>query len=136
MAHPEVCGEREVLRRAIENVVRNSIRYAPPASEVEVRLESKKHAAQVSVRASTATIALTGTGTQTLSGPNSYAGGTTLSSGQLNINSATAIGTGALWGLEIDAFTTGASSFEKRGGGDRIGLGVVVGRAFGQPDAV
>lgn len=50
LAHPEVCGDRELLRRAIENVVRNSIRYAPPASEVEVRLESKKHAAQLLVR--------------------------------------------------------------------------------------
>lgn len=42
------------------------------------------------------------------------------------------VGSGALWGLEIDAFTTGPSRFKERGGGDRIGLGVVVGRAFGQ----
>lgn len=42
------------------------------------------------------------------------------------------VGRGPLWGLEIDAFTTGPSSFTERGGGDRIGLGVVVGRAFGQ----
>src|SRR5436309_4300158 len=40
-------------------------------------------------------------------------------------------GTGALWGLEIDAFTTGPSRFDQVGGGDRIGLGVVVGRAQG-----
>jgi len=34
-----------------------------------------------------------------------------------------AVGNGALWGLEIDAFTTGPSRFKERG---------VVGRAFGQ----
>jgi hypothetical protein len=39
------------------------------------------------------------------------------------------LGTGALWGLEIDAFTTGPSRFAETGGGDRIGLGIVVGRA-------
>ncbi|MEN9468779.1 MAG: hypothetical protein RL630_512 [Verrucomicrobiota bacterium] len=38
----------------------------------------------------------TGPGSLTLSGNNSYSGGTTLSAGQLNINSASAIGTGAL----------------------------------------
>jgi hypothetical protein len=41
-------------------------------------------------------------------------------------------GSGALWGLEVDAFTTGPSRFKQTGGGDRIGIGVVVGRAFGQ----
>ena len=41
-----------------------------------------------------------------------------------------AVGTGAIWGLEVDAFTTGPSRFRQNGGGDRIGLGVVVGRAF------
>ena len=43
-----------------------------------------------------------------------------------------ATGTGALWGLEIDAFTTGPSRFDQTGGGDRIGLGIVLGRAFGK----
>jgi hypothetical protein len=38
-------------------------------------------------------------------------------------------GTGAVWGLEIDAFTHGPSRFDQVGGGDRIGLGIVVGRA-------
>ena len=38
-------------------------------------------------------------------------------------------GTGPVWGLEIDAFTNGPSRFDERGGGDRIGLGIVVGRA-------
>lgn len=43
-----------------------------------------------------------------------------------------AVGTGALWGLEVDAFTTGPSRFDETGGGDRIGLGVVMGRAYGK----
>jgi signal transduction histidine kinase len=46
----EVRGDRELLRRAIENVVRNSIRYAPPASEVDVQLERGRDTARISVR--------------------------------------------------------------------------------------
>ena len=46
----EVCGDRELLRRAIENVVRNSIRYAPPSSEVDVQLEQQRDSARISVR--------------------------------------------------------------------------------------
>jgi len=45
----------------------------------------------------------TGAGALTLSGNNTYSGGTILNGGQLNINSATAIGTG---GLTISAGTT------------------------------
>ncbi len=40
-------------------------------------------------------LSLTGAGTVTLAGANSYTGGTTLSTGTLNINNASAIGTGA-----------------------------------------
>ncbi|HEY1325956.1 MAG TPA: hypothetical protein VGI14_03400 [Casimicrobiaceae bacterium] len=43
-----------------------------------------------------------------------------------------AVGTGALWGLEVDAFSTGPSRFDETGGGERIGLGVVLGRAYGR----
>ena len=39
-------------------------------------------------------------------------------------------GSGAVWGLEIDAFTSGPSRFDQTGGGDRIGLGIVLGRAL------
>jgi two-component system sensor histidine kinase CpxA len=46
----EVCGDRELLRRAIENVVRNSIHYAPPASEVDVQLDRGRDMARISVR--------------------------------------------------------------------------------------
>jgi two-component system sensor histidine kinase CpxA len=46
----EVCGDRELLRRAFENVVRNSIRYAPPESEVEVQMQPSAETACVSVR--------------------------------------------------------------------------------------
>ncbi len=45
-----VRGDRELLRRAVENVVRNAIRYAPEQSSVEVRLENKPGKAVVSVR--------------------------------------------------------------------------------------
>ncbi len=43
-------GDRELLRRAIENVVRNSIRYAPRESVVELELEQASGAATISVR--------------------------------------------------------------------------------------
>jgi two-component system sensor histidine kinase CpxA len=45
-----VLGNPELLRRAVENVVRNSIRYAPPESTVEVDLEAVGSAASISVR--------------------------------------------------------------------------------------
>ncbi len=53
----------------------------------------------------TLTLNVNGTGSLTLSGNNAYSGGTNLNGGQLNINSATAIGTGTLaiaTGLTID----------------------------------
>ena len=43
-----------------------------------------------------------------------------------------ATGAGGLWGLEVDAFTSGPSQFDIVGGGDRVGLGVVVGRAYNE----
>jgi hypothetical protein len=60
---------------------------------------------------------------------NKYANGPTWG-GVIEAQDAT--GTGALWGLEVDAFTNGPSRFAERGGGDRVGLGVVVGRAYGR----
>ena len=43
-------GDREVLRRAIENVLRNAIRYNPAGSSVEVKLAATGDAAHIAVR--------------------------------------------------------------------------------------
>ena len=43
-------GDAELLRRAIENVIRNAIRYAPQGSQVEIELTRRGHDAIVSVR--------------------------------------------------------------------------------------
>jgi two-component system sensor histidine kinase CpxA len=43
-------GNAELLRRAIENVLRNAIRYAPSESTVEVRLEREKEQVRITVR--------------------------------------------------------------------------------------
>lgn len=43
-------GDREVLRRAVENVVRNAIRYTPAATSVDVQLDATTGAARISVR--------------------------------------------------------------------------------------
>ncbi|HMC58945.1 MAG TPA: ATP-binding protein [Candidatus Solibacter sp.] len=43
-------GDRELLRRAIENVVRNSIRYSPGGGAVDVKLGTTKDSARISVR--------------------------------------------------------------------------------------
>ena len=40
-------------------------------------------------------------------------------------------GTGPLWGVEVDAFANGPSRFDQTGGGDRIGVGIVLGQARG-----
>jgi len=45
-----VCGDRELLRRAFENVVMNAIRYAPQGSAVEIALAADESVARVSVR--------------------------------------------------------------------------------------
>jgi two-component system sensor histidine kinase CpxA len=43
-------GDPELLRRAMENVIRNAIRYSPPATVVEVTLGRRNGAAVVDVR--------------------------------------------------------------------------------------
>ena len=45
-----VRGDRELLRRAIENVLRNAIRYAPEGSVIDVRLEAAAGKAALSIR--------------------------------------------------------------------------------------
>jgi signal transduction histidine kinase len=43
-------GDRELLRRAVENVLRNAIRYTPRGSTVDVRMECAGQTARISVR--------------------------------------------------------------------------------------
>jgi two-component system sensor histidine kinase CpxA len=43
-------GDPELLRRAVENVVRNAIRHAPQQSAVEVSLENRGRSARIRVR--------------------------------------------------------------------------------------
>ena len=45
-----VKGDPELLRRAVENVARNAIRYAPPDTGVEMKLECRGSSAVVRVR--------------------------------------------------------------------------------------
>ena len=45
-----VCGDRELLRRAIENIVRNAIRYAPEGSTVDVQLQAIDSTTRITVR--------------------------------------------------------------------------------------
>ena len=45
-----VTGDPELLRRAVENVIRNAIRYAPPQSAVKVRLTRDNQTSRVQVR--------------------------------------------------------------------------------------
>jgi signal transduction histidine kinase len=45
-----VTGDPELLRRAVENVIRNAIRYAPRETPVEVRLEPNGSTARIQVR--------------------------------------------------------------------------------------
>jgi two-component system sensor histidine kinase CpxA len=50
-AEPTVLqGDPELLRRAIENVIRNAIRYAPPETSVEMALEKINGLARIRVR--------------------------------------------------------------------------------------
>ena len=46
----QLLGDRELLRRAVENVVRNAIRYAPEGSDIEVNLTRNHAYAVISVR--------------------------------------------------------------------------------------
>lgn len=45
-----VRGDRELLRRAVENVLRNAIRYAPPESIIDLALETKNGSALIQIR--------------------------------------------------------------------------------------
>lgn len=47
---PIVVADQELLRRAIENVVRNAIRYAPPGSSVDVNVACEDSTVAITVR--------------------------------------------------------------------------------------
>ena len=49
-ARRSVNGNRELLRSAIENVLRNAVRYSPPGAPVEVAVESSEGWLAVSIR--------------------------------------------------------------------------------------
>ena len=49
-AAQQVCGNPELLRRALENALRNAIRYAPTGTLVEMRCEPRGKDVEVSVR--------------------------------------------------------------------------------------
>jgi two-component system sensor histidine kinase CpxA len=46
----EFTGDRELLRRAVENVVRNAIRYAPEGSSVDITLVRQTQKAVIAIR--------------------------------------------------------------------------------------
>ena len=46
----EILGNRELLRRAIENVMRNAIRYSPEQSTIDVCLKGDSNAAEITIR--------------------------------------------------------------------------------------
>jgi signal transduction histidine kinase len=46
----EVAGDRELLRRAVENVLRNAIRYSPEHVDIDVTLAENSHSATIAVR--------------------------------------------------------------------------------------
>ena len=43
-------GDEELIRRAVENVIRNAIRYAPSGTPIEIELRKAAGAAQICVR--------------------------------------------------------------------------------------
>ena len=49
-ADVEIRGDSELLRRAVENVLRNAIRYAPDSTAVEVRLTTGNGLASLTIR--------------------------------------------------------------------------------------
>jgi signal transduction histidine kinase len=48
--HVSIAGDPELLRRALENVIRNGIRYSPPGKDLEVRLSRRDRHACIEVR--------------------------------------------------------------------------------------
>ena len=88
----------------------------------------------------TGSLAFSGTGTTTLSGTNTYSGGTTLSDGRLNVNNSDAVGTGTITlnggtmyesggtvTLANDIVVTGTTAVQASGGGNFTLSGAITG---------
>lgn len=45
-----VRADRELIHRAVENVVRNAIRYAPPDSSIDIKVEPRRPLVRITVR--------------------------------------------------------------------------------------
>ena len=43
----KVLGDRELLRRAVENVLRNAVRYSPPKAKIDIVLKEKDDTASI-----------------------------------------------------------------------------------------
>ena len=43
-------GDRELLRRAVENVLRNAVRYSPPGANIDIVLKEQENTARITVR--------------------------------------------------------------------------------------
>jgi signal transduction histidine kinase len=46
----KVMGDRELLRRAVENVLRNAVRYSPPKAKIDIVLTENDDTASITVR--------------------------------------------------------------------------------------
>ena len=46
----KVAGDAELLRRAVENVLRNAIRYSPPKGNIDIDLEEREDTIRIAIR--------------------------------------------------------------------------------------
>jgi signal transduction histidine kinase len=46
----KITGDRELLRRAVENVLRNAVRYSPPKAYIDIVLREQNGTASIAIR--------------------------------------------------------------------------------------
>lgn len=46
----KITGDRELLRRAVENVLRNAVRYSPPKAKIDIALQEQNGTASITIR--------------------------------------------------------------------------------------
>jgi signal transduction histidine kinase len=46
----KITGDRELLRRAVENVLRNAVRYSPPSATIDIILKEQDDTASITIR--------------------------------------------------------------------------------------